>query len=64
MWSCVAVLEGSNEGSTFTRSAFRVLRNVAALRRQVLQTKPAVSDEKRDGRRCCEMKDVAIAMVA
>lgn len=64
MWSCVSVCDGANEGSAFTRSAFRVRREDAALRRQVRHTNAAVSDEKREGLSCRGKNVVAIAVVA
>jgi hypothetical protein len=63
MWSCVSFCDGANEGSVFTRSAFRVRLEDAALRRQVRHTKDAASGEKREGLGCRE-KSVAIVVVA
>lgn len=64
MWSCVSVCDGANEGSVFTRNAFRVRLEVAALRRHVRQTNAAESDEKIEGRIRCGRKVVAIVVVA
>ena len=65
MWSVVSVRDGAKDGSLFTRRAFRVRLEVAALRRHVRQTKDDASDdEKREGRSRRGRKVVAIGVVA
>ena len=63
MCSVFSVVDGANEGSCFTRSIFLVLRYDAVLRRHVLQTYCAASDDMRDGRRGCESSEDGIVLV-
>lgn len=63
MCSLVSVVDGANEGSCFTRSIFLVRLYDAALRRQVVHTYCATSDDMRDGRRERERRDVDIVVL-